>query len=109
MAPPSAAARILFDGLAATLEGDGVSTGMAFGHRALKHSGLGVACLAGDGMAFRLPVVTPEHSEALAVVGAHTWAPSTVNAALPDWIVVPVESSARWLPWARVAVAASAA
>ena len=109
MTPPSAAARILFDGLAAELHDDGVSTGMAYGHRALKHSGLGVACLAGDSMVFRLPVGTPEHTEAMAVEGAHTWAPSTLNAALPDWVVVPVESSARWLPWARVAVAASAA
>ncbi|MFC6237983.1 hypothetical protein [Longivirga aurantiaca] len=108
MTPPSAAARLLFDGLATELRGDGVSIGMAFGHRALKHSGLGVACLAGDSMVFRLPVASPEHAEALAVEGAHTWAPSTMNAALPDWVVVPVESSARWLPWARVAVSAAA-
>jgi hypothetical protein len=107
MTPPSAAARILFDGLAVSLKAEGVSSGMAYGHRALKFEGYGVACLAGDAMAFRLPVGTPEHAEALAVEGARTWAPSTVNAALPDWVVVPSTSSARWLPWARAAVASS--
>ena len=99
----------MFDALAVEMRGEGVSIGMAFGHRALKHSGLGVACLEHDTMVFRLPASTPEHAEALAVEGAHTWAPSTLNAALPDWVVVPLSSSARWLPWARVAVRHSVA
>jgi hypothetical protein len=97
----------MFDALAQEMRTEGVSIGMAFGHRALKHAGLGVACLERETMVFRLPLSTPEHAEALAVDGAHTWAPSTLNAALPDWVVVPLSSSARWLPWARVAVAHS--
>lgn len=109
MTVPSATARLLFDGLAQSLQGEGVSTGLAYGHRALKHEGYGVACLAGDAMAFHLPVGTPEHDEALAVDGAHTWAPSTVAVPLPDWVVVPSASSARWLSWVRTAMASATA
>jgi hypothetical protein len=107
MTEPSPAARTLFDGLEAALKDEGVSSGMAYGHRALKHDGHGIACLSGDAMAFRLPPGTPAHAEALAVEGSRTWAPSTVNVALPDWVVVPSDASARWLSWARAALASS--
>lgn len=107
MTSPSSAARMLFDGLAKELKVDGVTTGMAFGHRALKHDRVGIACLTGDGMAFFLPVSSAEHAEASAVVGSRTWAPSTVNVALPDWVVVPTDSSSRWLAWARAALAST--
>jgi hypothetical protein len=108
MTPSSATARSLFDALAVEMRVEGVSVGMAYGHRALKHAGVGIACLERETMVFYLPESSGEHVEALAVDGAHTWSPSSLNAALPDWVVVPLESSARWLSWARASAGAAA-
>ncbi|WP_426998044.1 hypothetical protein [Pseudarthrobacter sp. N5] len=94
-----------FEGVAADLAGAGVVLGQTFGARALMINRKAMACLHGDGMAFKLGRESPDHGRALLLPGAELFDPSGMNRPFKDWVDVPVESVNEWPGLAEAALA----
>lgn len=101
----SAQATAAFEGIAADLAGAGVVLGQTFGARALMVNKKAMACLHGDGMAFKLGRDSAEHSRALLLPEAELFDPSGMDRPFKDWVEVPVGSAEAWPALAEAALA----
>ncbi|XAS68717.1 hypothetical protein V3C33_05350 [Micrococcaceae bacterium Sec5.7] len=101
----SDAATDAFEGVAADAAGAGVVLGQTFGARALMINKKAMACLHGDGMAFKLGRDSPEHARALLIPGAELFDPSGMKRPFKDWVEVPVASADEWPGLAEAALA----
>jgi len=75
--------------------------GTMFGMPCLKHNGKAFAGFHQGQMAFKL--TTPQHSEALAIPGAHLFDPSERGRPMKEWVAVPAEYASQWMALARAA------
>jgi hypothetical protein len=75
--------------------------GQMFGMPCLKNNGKAFAGFFQDMMVFKLGA--PYHAEALALAGSHLFDPSERGRPMKEWVVIPVEHSARWLEFAQEA------
>ncbi|MET3923346.1 hypothetical protein [Arthrobacter sp. UYEF20] len=105
----SPAAVEAFEGVAADLAGAGVALGQTFGARALMVNRKAIACLNGDGMAFKLGRDSPEHARALGLPDARPFDPSGMGRPFKDWVEVPASSAEEWTVLAEAALAFTAA
>ncbi|MCS5722710.1 hypothetical protein N1028_05810 [Herbiconiux sp. CPCC 203407] len=48
---------------------------------------------------------TPEHASALSVPGAEPFDPGGVGRPFKDWVSLPLDASAEWVPFAGCALA----
>jgi len=93
-----------FEGVAADLAAAGVVLGQTFGARALMDR-KAIACLHGDGMAFKLGRDEPVHARALQFPGAQLFDPSGMGRPFKDWVEVPAGSAEAWPALAEAALA----
>jgi hypothetical protein len=76
--------------------------GKMFGMPSVNIGGKACAGLYQEAMVFKLG--GEAHATALALRGAHLFDPSGMGRAMKEWVVVPVEHSARWPELGRHAV-----
>jgi hypothetical protein len=94
----------LFESLAAAFAEAGVTQGTTFGTKALKFNRKAIACLHGEGMAFRLSRDTRAHAHAMALDGAGLFDPSGQHRPLKDWVLVPLSGCVHWQELAEAAL-----
>ncbi|OMH23606.1 hypothetical protein BKD30_11930 [Tersicoccus phoenicis] len=90
--------------LAVDLQGEGVTTGEAFGGSGLFVAGHPFACLNGDTMAFRLGRNTAAARDALALEGSGDFSPAGDGVVETGWVAVPVEQVSEWNRLAEAAL-----
>ncbi|GAC1460549.1 MAG: hypothetical protein PVSMB4_19470 [Ktedonobacterales bacterium] len=81
------------------------TAGKLFSMPCLKHNGKAFAGFARDAMVFKLDGAA--HARALALSGAHLFAPPSrdrPSTAWKDWVVVPVAHASQWPTLAREAL-----
>jgi hypothetical protein len=61
-----------------------------------------------DSLGVKLGAGTPEHTGALAVAGAGLFDPGGVDRPFKDWVSLPLDASAEWVPFAGYALAFAA-
>lgn len=82
----------------------GVTQSTSFGKRGMTADGKVIACFLDDSMAFKLGATTPEHTAALALLGAGLWDPSGMGRPFKDWVRVPEAHADRWGRFAELAL-----
>ena len=107
MAAPvsSEAALEQLDLLVAELGDPAIARGRMMGRPILTHKGVMFACLNGDALGLKLGAASPEHAAALGVDGAELFDPSGKGRPFKDWVSLPLEASAEWVPFAECALA----
>jgi hypothetical protein len=75
--------------------GDDVRLGKIFGKQSVMYRGKAIGCLTAPG-AFVIPLDEPEHTEALALDGAHLFDPSGKGRPMKAWVVMGEQHEERF-------------
>ncbi len=91
-----------FGELAVALSAEGFAEGKMFGLRCLKYGGKAVVALDSGGAAFKLGKDSEAHAAAQQLPGAAEFDPAG-GRPMKDWVWLPVDESAQWPEYARLA------
>jgi hypothetical protein len=110
MAKPESSEEALeqLDLVVSELGDPGIVRGRMMGRPILSRDGTMFACLNGDSLGVKLGAGTPEHTGALAVPGAELFDPGGVGRPFKDWVSLPLDASAEWVPFTGYALAFAA-
>ena len=92
--PSSDAITELFEELASLTAHPDVATGAMFGHRTITVRGKACCILFGEALVFKLRGT--DHTDALALEGAHLFDPSGADKPMREWVQVPDTHTSEW-------------